>query len=256
MAQWPEYVDRNRKAWGKLSTQFAEPGRKSWSTQDITWGIWDMPEQELHALGDLESWRGKDAIELGCGTAYFSAWLAKLGMKPVGIDITPEQLANARLFQQEFGIEFPLIEGSAEDVPFPDGSFDLALSEYGASIWCDPYKWIPEAARLLRPGGKLVFLRNSPISQMCTPDVGPAEERLCRDWFGMFRLEWPGDESVEFCLPTGPMLRLLRANGFEIEDLIEIQVPEDGRETRFDYITKEWARRWPSEEIWVARKRS
>jgi SAM-dependent methyltransferase len=238
-----------------MSEQYAEAGRRSWATAEITWGIWDMPERELRALGDLDLWQGKDAIELGCGTAYFSAWLAKLGMKPVGIDITPEQLANARLYQSEFGIDFPLIEGSAEEVPLPDSSFDLALSEYGASIWCDPYRWIPEAARLLRPGGKLVFLRNTPLSQLCTPDSGTAEDRLCRDWFGLFRLEWPGDESVEFCLPTGPMLRLLRESGFEIEDLIEIQPPVDGRDSRFDYITLEWARRWPSEEIWVATKR-
>lgn len=255
MAELPEHVQRNRKAWGKMSEQFADAGRRSWATSEIAWGIWDTPERELHALGDLASWRGKNSIELGCGTAYFSAWLANLGMKPVGIDITPEQLANARLYQNEFGIGFPLIEGSAEEVPLADASFDLALSEYGARIWCDPYRWIPEASRLLRPGGKLVFLRNSPLSQIWTPDTGAAEERLHRDWFGLFRLEWPGDESVEFCLPTGPMLRLLRASGFEVQDLLEIQPLADARYGRFDYMTLAWARRRPSEEIWVAAKR-
>lgn len=255
MAEYPEHVERNREAWGKLSVNFAEPGRKSWSTNEIAWGIWGIRESEIHALGDLEQWRGKDSIELGCGTAYFSAWLAKIGMNPTGIDITPEQLANARLFQKEFGILFPLIEGSAEQVPLPDASFDLALSEYGASIWCDPYKWIPEASRLLRHGGTLVFLRNSPLAQICTPDVGPAQPALVRDWFDLFRLEWPDEDSVEFSLPTGKMIALLRDCGFEIEKLIEIQAPADGEETRFEYMTKDWARRWPSEEIWVARKR-
>ena len=67
-------------------------------------------------------------------------------------------MASARALQLEFGLEFPLLHGNAEEVPFPDGSFDLAISEYGASIWCDPYRWIPEAARLLRSGGELVFL--------------------------------------------------------------------------------------------------
>ena len=62
--------------------------------------------------------------------------------------------------QAEFGIEFPLHLGNAEATPFPDASFDFAISEYGAAIWCDPYKWIPEAARLLRPGGRLHFLGN------------------------------------------------------------------------------------------------
>ena len=62
--------------------------------------------------------------------------------------------------------------------PFPDASFDLAISEYGASIWCDPYRWIPEAARLLRPGGQLIFLVNGTLHMLCTPDLGDREIEL------------------------------------------------------------------------------
>ena len=73
--------------------------------------------------------------------------------------------------QDEHGIHFPLHLGNAEAVPFPDASFDYAISEYGAAIWCDPYKWIPEAARLLRPGGELMFLGNSTLLMLNTaPD--------------------------------------------------------------------------------------
>ena len=61
-------------------------------------------------------------------------------------------------------------------MPLRDKSFDLVISEYGASIWCDPYKWIPEAARLLRSGGELVFLRNSTLSMVCMPDTGKVAE--------------------------------------------------------------------------------
>ena len=53
-------------------------------------------------------------------------------------------------FQDEFEIRFPLIHADAERVPLQDSSFDLAISEYGAALWCDPYRWIPEAARILR----------------------------------------------------------------------------------------------------------
>ena len=86
---------------------------------------------------------GLDTIELGCGTGYVSAWLARRGARPVGIDNSEAQLATARRLQAEHGIEFPLIHGNAETVPLPDASFDLAISEYGASIWADPYRWVP-----------------------------------------------------------------------------------------------------------------
>src|SRR5437899_3332539 len=80
-------------------------------------------------LGDVS---GLDVVELGCGTAYFSAWFAKRGARPVGVDPTPAQLASARRMQAETGIEFPLVQAPAERVPLPDASFDLAISEYGA----------------------------------------------------------------------------------------------------------------------------
>src|SRR5205085_10698866 len=109
-------------------------------------------------IGALPDVRGLDVVELGCGTAYFGSWLARRGARVVGVDPTPAQLETARRMQAETGIGFPLVEAPGESVPLPDASFDLAVSEYGASLWADPYKWIPQAARLLRPDGLLVLL--------------------------------------------------------------------------------------------------
>jgi SAM-dependent methyltransferase len=232
-----------------------EPGRRSWAEPEPSWGIWGVPESEVHLLPDVD---GLDTIELGCGTAYVSAWLARRGARPVGIDITPAQLETARALQREHGLEFPLIEASAEDVPLPDASFDLVISEYGAAIWCDPYRWIPEAARLLRPGGRLVFLGNSTLSLLCSTnsEEDPVGERLVRPHFGgLGRIAWWDGSSVELCLGHGDMIRLLRASGFEVENLVELQAPE-GATTRDPYVTPEWGRRWPSEEVWIARKRA
>jgi SAM-dependent methyltransferase len=196
-----------------------------------------------------------DAIELGCGTAYVSAWLARRGAQPVGVDNSEAQLETARRLQAEHGIEFPLHHGNAEEVPYPDASFDLAISEYGASIWCDPHLWIPEASRLLRPGGQLVFLVNSVLAMLCIPDVedGAAGTELLRPQFGMHRFEWSDDDSVEFHLPHGELIALLRSNGFDVEGLIEVR-PPDGSTTRYPFVSLEWARRWPCEEVWKARK--
>jgi SAM-dependent methyltransferase len=199
---------------------------------------------------------GKDAIELGCGTAYVSAWLYRRGAHVVGIDNSQVQLATARRLQQEHALDFSLIHGSAESVPYPDESFDFAISEYGACLWADPELWVPEAARILRAGGQLAFLTNSFLLTLCMPAEADlaATERLLRPAFGMDRIEWPGDQGVEFHLSHGDWIRLLRRSGFEIEDLVELRPPA-GATTRFPFVTCEWARQWPSEEVWKARKR-
>jgi SAM-dependent methyltransferase len=255
MSELPEHVRRNREAWDGFAADYVEPGRRNWASEKPTWGIWDVPEADIRMLPD--DLQGCDAIELGCGTAYVSAWLARLGAKPVGIDNSEAQLASAQAFQAEFGPEFPLLHGNAEAVPYPDASFDLAISEYGASLWCDPYAWIPEAARLLRPGGRLRFLTNSALLAVCMPDEEgvAADERLLRPYIGMHRFEWPDDDSVEFHLPHGEMIRLLRDTGFEIEGLVEVQPPA-GSSTRYPFVTLDWARSWPCEEVWKARKRA
>jgi ubiquinone/menaquinone biosynthesis C-methylase UbiE len=90
---------------------------------------------------------GKDAIELGCGTAYISAWLSQRGVRAVGVDNSEAQLRTARRLQRQYGLDFPLIHGNAEGIPYPDASFDFAISEYGACLWADPQRWIPEAGR-------------------------------------------------------------------------------------------------------------
>jgi len=248
----PEYAVRNREYWDAYAPQWVNAGERNWAAAEPSWGMWGIPESELHMLDGVA---GTDAIELGCGTGYVSAWLARLGARPVGIDNSDKQLETARRLQAEHDLHFPLIHGIAEAVPYPDASFDFAISEYGAAIWADPYRWIPEAHRLLRPGGRLVFLVNGYLQMLCSPDSeDPAAERLINPQFGKYRYEWSSDNSVEFHLAHGEMVRLLHDSGFEIEDLIEIQAPE-GADSRHTYVTVEWARRWPSEEVWKARKR-
>lgn len=252
-SELPEHVRRNRTLWDASAAEYAGPGERAWAQDEPTWGIWNVPESVLQVLP--EDLAGKDVIELGCGTAYISAWLARRGARVVGIDNSEAQLATARRLQHTHGLRFPLIHGNAEQVPCPDGSFDLAISEYGASLWADPYRWIPEAARLLRPGGELIFLTNSALLMLCQPDEDgvAASDRLLRPSFGMYRMEWPGEEGVEFHLSHGDWIRLLRRHGFDIEDLIEVQAPE-GATTRYPFVTAEWAHRWPTEEIWKVRR--
>jgi SAM-dependent methyltransferase len=158
--------------------------------------------------------------------------------------------------QRETGITFPLVEAPGERVPLPDATFDLAVSEYGASLWAVPERWVPEAARLLRPGGRLVFMTNSNIAMICSPDTGDIGEALMRPLAGMHRQEWPEEIGVEYHLPHSDWIGLLRANGFDIERLIDVYARADSvRHDFYGYVSPEWARKWPPEEIWTARKR-
>jgi len=247
-----EYLERNTQAWDRWARDYTGAGRKAWTDEELRWGIWDLPESELKLVETLQP--GSDVVELGCGTAAISAWLARMGMRPIAVDISRAQLDTAERLQREFGPTFPLIHANAEDVPFDDENFDLAVSEYGASLWCEPRRWLPEAYRLLRPGGRLIFLTNSSLLMACTSlDGGLPGDRLVRDYFTSYRVEFPGDAAVEFHLTHGQWVGLLGATGFVLESLIEVR-PPFGAKPRLPFASEEWARRWPSEDVWIARK--
>jgi SAM-dependent methyltransferase len=249
-----DHVAINQAAWDVKADEYTVYAQSTWARSHITWGIWRISEVEVGALPrDLT---GVDVVELGCGTAYFSSWLARRGARPVGVDVSARQLATARTMQAEYQVLFPLVRASAEDVPLDGGRFDLALSEYGASLWCDPDHWLREAARLLRGGGRLVFLTNAALLHLCiyeTDDL-PIDNTLKRDYFGMRTMTWPDEAGVEFHLTHGDWVRSLRNAGFDVLDLIELRAPA-GATSLFPWVSAEWARRWPSEEIWVAQKR-
>jgi ubiquinone/menaquinone biosynthesis C-methylase UbiE len=158
-------VATNVAQWTKTNADYTDAGAERWWLKEtVTWGVFSIDDEWI---GDVS---GLDVVELGCGTAHFGARLARKGARVVGVDPTPAQLETARRMMATTGIEFPLVEAPAESVPLPDASFDLAVSDYGASLWADPRKWIPEAARLLRPGGRMLFLTTSSLAHLCTPE--------------------------------------------------------------------------------------
>jgi SAM-dependent methyltransferase len=254
-ASGSDSIARNQAYWTSEAPRYATAATRLWAGEP-SWGIFGIPERELHLLPD--DLTGLDVVELGCGTAYVSAWVARQGARPVGVDPTAAQLATARAMQADHDLAFPLVQAAGEQVPLRDGCADLVVSEYGAAIWADPYRWIPEAARLLRPGGELVVLGNSTLLVLCAPDDDgvAATAALLRPQFGLHRVEWSGEYGVEFHQSHGDRIRLLRDAGFEILDLLELRPPEsESADTAYDFVTVEWARDWPAEEVWRARKR-
>jgi SAM-dependent methyltransferase len=255
----PEHVAENRRHWDQNAPQWVASGERAWAQDEPTWGIWGVPNSEYALLPD--DLAGVRAIELGCGTGYVSAWMHRRGASVYAIDNSARQLATARRLAVEHGVtDIEWVHGNAEAVDQPDATFDYAISEYGAAIWCDPTVWIPEAHRLLRAGGRLVFLGNHPFGMACTPTDGasPAGLTLERDSFGLGRLdgteaaEDPG--GIEFNMEISSWMRLFRSVGFEVADYIEIQAPAGASGTAF-WVPAAWAKRFPAEQAWILTKR-
>ena len=242
----------NRAAWNATSADYqAHNGPLLAARGGMAWGVWQIPESELQVLGEVA---GRDILELGSGAAQWSIALARAGARPVALDLSEEQLSRARVLVAEAGVDVPLVHASAEAVPLPDASFDIVFCDHGAMTFADPYRTVPEVARLLRPGGLFAFSDESPIMSIAWPDDAErAGDRLVRDYFSMHALN--GDEMVTFQLPYGEWIRLFRANGFEIEGLIEPRPAADATSTYRDEQEREWSRRWPGECIWRLRRR-
>ncbi len=245
------HAARNRAAWNASSDEYQElHGGQLADSGGLAWGTTQIPEAELHVLGEVA---GRDILEFGCGAAQWSIALALRGARPVGLDLSERQLEHARRLMAEAGVDFPLVHASAEAVPLPDASFDIVFCDFGAMTFADPYRTVPEAARLLRPGGLFAFSQESPIATICWPlDADEVGDRLVVDYFGMHAID--DGENTSFQLPFGEWIRLFRANGFVIEDCLEPRPEPQATSTYRSAETLAWARRWPAEMIWRLRR--
>ena len=246
---WSATAGRGTR-WRPNTRDRARTGRRP-----SPWGIWHSPSR---GRGATRSWRASTPSSWAAAPATSRPGWRGAGPDRWASTTRPSSWPPPAASRGSSGCPFPLIHGDAEQVPLPDESFDLAISEYGASIWCDPYRWIPEAARLLRPGrqarlpGERRPAHALPPRHPDEPDA-PAGDRLLRPYLGMHRFEWSEDESVEFHLPHGAMIGLLRRSGLAVEELIEVEAPA-GSTTRYPWVPLDWARQWPCEEVWKARK--
>lgn len=243
---------RNRAAWDRTSDEYQARHAETLGRPEARWGMWQLPESELQVLGEVA---GKDVLELGCGAAQWSILLARHGARVVGLDNSARQLEHARERMAAAGLDFPLVHGSGEEVPLPDSSFDVVFCDHGAMTFGDPYRTVPEAARLLRTGGLFAFSHLSPLAMLCwSPETETTERRLVGEYFGMHRFDEGPEEPVEFNLPYGEWIRLFRENGLLVEALIEVQPPAGAETTYRTPAETAWARAWPMEEIWKLRK--
>jgi SAM-dependent methyltransferase len=240
-----EHARRNQAHWDADAADY-QRRNAGHIERGEAWGVWQIPEAQLRVLDDVA---GKDVLEVGCGAAQWSRALTRRGARCTGLDLSERQLAFARAA----GADFPLVHGSAESLPFEDASFDVALADHGAFTFADPQLAIPEAARVLRPGGLLAFSHSTPIDAICWHKPSDSmTPMLQRPYFGLHREDWT--EYVTFNLPYGRWIELFRANGLAVEELIELRPPADAASTYRDDADRAWARRWPMDEIWKLRR--
>jgi SAM-dependent methyltransferase len=240
------HVRVNRRSWDRMAAEYQAKHGERLAETARAWGVWRIPETELGALGEV---RGLAVLELGCGAAQWSIALAADGARAVGIDLSTKQLRHARMASGDL----PLVQGSAEELPFADASFDLVFCDHGAMGFADPDRTVPEVARILRPGGRFAFAIASPFLFMCwNPKSERVDSRLHADWFGMRSDE--DEQTIQFQLPYGSWIDLFRGSGLEVDRLAHLRPPEGATTTYDDYVSLRWARSWPAEDLWVAHK--
>ena len=168
---------------------------------------------------------------------------------PSFVDATPAQLESARAARTVSASPSHSSRPTLQIVPLPSGSFDLAISECGASLWCDPARWVPEAARLSRHGGKLVFHTTSILVTLCSqePD-GSARQELLHPQRQAYRMATPRG-GIQFHPGHGEWIKILRDSGFIIDALHELYAPPDAPDHPYYALASaEWARQWRAEE--------
>lgn len=244
------HVTANRRYWDAESAEYQAEHSHDLMDRALAWGTWRVPEADVGALGDVA---GRDVLEYGCGGAQWSIALAATGARVVGLDLSGAQLRHAQALVAATGAPVPLVQASAEKAPFAPASFDVVFSDHGAMTFCDPARTVPEAARLLRPGGRLAWCCTSPLKIACSDTDWEVTEALQRPWFAGRRLD--DGRSVEWNLPHGEWIALLGRHGFGVEALYELQAPAGGSTTYPWFSSQRWASRWPAEDLWVAVRR-
>lgn len=217
------------------------------------WGAFRIPESDVRALPDLT---GLDVLELGCGGAQGSLAFTAAAALSIGMDLSVGQLRHGHAHVAEAGRRLPLVCGSALATPFRDASFDVVFCDHGAMSFCDPYVTVPEVGRVLRPGGRFVFSISTLLHNVCFPLDDPdatISTQLLQPMFGTRNFDW-GDGTIDFQMLHGDWIRLFRATGFVVEDLIELRPPDDAVTGYEGFADHGWAQRWPAEEIWKARR--
>lgn len=100
---------------------------------------------------------GDHVLDVGCGTGVAAITAARRGARVSGLDLTPELLERARENARIAGVSVEWQEGDAEQLPYPDGTFDVVVSQFGHIFAPRPEVAVAEMLRVLKKGGTIAF---------------------------------------------------------------------------------------------------
>ncbi|MCF3938353.1 class I SAM-dependent methyltransferase [Gordonia tangerina] len=222
---------------------------------DFVWCPEGLREADIGLLGDIAD---RDILEVGCGSAPCARWLAGQGARAVGVDLSRRMLGIGLAAMEQDRSRVPLVQATAEALPFADSSFDVACSAFGAVPFvADSAHVMAEVARVLRPEGRWVFAVNHPMRWMFLDDPGPDGLIVQIPYFDRTPYTEVDDAGaityVEHHRTIGDRVREIRAAGLVLDDIVEPEWPEG-----FEEVWGQWSpfrgQYFPGTAIFCCRK--
>ena len=219
----------NRRWWEDNADDYQAEHGAFLDAGGFVWGPEGLTEAAAGLLGDV---RGARVLETGCGAARCTAWLTGRGAHAVGVDIAWRQLQHSRLADGPDGPGTPVAQADARALPFADATFDAVFAAYGAPQFvADSAAATAEYARVLRPGGRLVFSVTHPIRWCFLDDPGERGLVACHSYFDRTPyVEQDPDGTVTYVehhRTLGDRVREITAAGLRLLDLVEPEWPAE-----------------------------
>jgi SAM-dependent methyltransferase len=140
ISEYPTITEKQKQTWSK--GDFNEIAR-----QNVV-----MAEELVKAVDPRP---GQKVLDLACGSGTAALVAARRYCEVSGIDYVPELITRARKRAEASGLQSDFLVADAQDLPFPDNSFDVVLSVYGVQFAPDQEKAAAEMVRVCKPGGKI-----------------------------------------------------------------------------------------------------